>query len=39
MDVLVQKIISDSGDEFSKNIIAFQKNVSLKALKIFIKNS
>lgn len=39
MDALVQKIISDSGDEFSKNIIAFQENVSLNALKIFIKNS
>lgn len=39
MDALVQKIISDSGDEFSKNIIVFQENVSLNALKIFIKNS
>ncbi|KAG6803181.1 synembryn [Apis mellifera caucasica] len=26
MDALVQKIISDSGDEFSKNIIVFQEN-------------
>lgn len=26
MDALVQKIISDSDDEFSKNIIVFQEN-------------
>lgn len=38
MEALVQRIISDTSDEFSKDIAIFEKNVCLNVSKIFVKS-